>query len=102
MSLMPDDPWENSMLPATPSVEEVRLLGWQASTDVRLSTKSLSRSWISLNNIGGVPEDGEELIGMWYTWRLSPASSSPERDQLDDSSNSQQICKYHQEVQVSY
>lgn len=67
MSLMPDEPWENSMLPATPSVDEVRLLGWQASTEVRLSTKSFSRSCISFINIGGVPEDGEELIGMWYT-----------------------------------
>lgn len=92
ISFMPDDPWENSTLPATPSVEEVLLLGWQANTELRLSTKSLRRLCISFANRGGASEGKEVFIGMWYTWRLSLASSSPERDQLEDSSNSQQIC----------
>lgn len=91
MSLIPDDPWENSTLPATPSVEEVLLLGWQANTELRRSTKSLRRPCISSTSGGGVPENEEVFIGMWYTWRLSLTSSSPERDQLEDSSNSQQI-----------
>lgn len=55
ISLIPDDPWENSTLPATPSVEEVLLLGWQADTELRLFTKTFSSSCISSTSGGGEP-----------------------------------------------
>lgn len=64
MSLMPDDPWENSTLPATPSVEEVLLLGWQAKTELRRSTKSLRMPWISSASSGGQAEDAEVFSGI--------------------------------------
>lgn len=100
MSLIPDDPWENSTLPATPSVEEVLLLGWQANTELCLSMKSLRSSCISSISRGEVPKDWDVFMGMWYTRRLLLASTSPERDQVED--KSQQICNESHSVIVIY
>lgn len=64
ISLIPDDPWENSTLPATPSVEEVLLLGWQDNTELRLLTKTFRRSCMSSTSGGGDPKGRGVFRGM--------------------------------------
>lgn len=64
MSLIPDDPWENSTLPATPSVDEVLLLGWQDNTELRLLTKPFRSSSMSSTSGGGDPKDRGVFKGM--------------------------------------
>ena len=65
MSVIPEDPWENSTLPATPSVEEVLLLGWQANTKQRRSTKALIWLRSPASSSAAMLAEVKRSPGMW-------------------------------------